>query len=253
MFCPNCGEDLNEGATYCANCGYSLVKTRKEKRDSDDENISIRVLVESLKTIAAKPFTLWGLSLLCGLLEIIAIIMGGMVIGVGVAVGLVLNLGMAWVFLDGYRGEEVNSKQIFEPFYNFWHSFAGMGWQALWIFIWSLIPFAGIVMAIIKGYSYSMVPYLLREDPQKRPDEVLKDSMKMTDGFKGRMFVTDLIVYGSCVVLFIILCILSTIPSAEEVFAIITLIITVLVSLFLPLLTGLIKAAWYEELKSLKN
>lgn len=249
MFCPNCGEDLTENVSYCTNCGYSFVEPQKEVEEV--ENLSFEILVNSLKAVAKKPFILWGLSLLCGLLESIAIVLGGFAIGVGIAVGLVLSLGMAWVFLDGYREKEINAKQLFEPFYHFWRSFAGMGWRQLWIFIWSLIPFAGPIIGIIKGYSYSMVPYLLREKPEKSPDDVMKDSMDMTDGFKGRMFLTDVIAYGAFIAIVAVLCVLSTIPYIGVAFTIITVIVVIVLLLIMPLLSGLIRAAWYEQLKSM--
>lgn len=245
MFCPNCGTEIPDNADFCISCGFSI---NGAKAAGKEKNISIEILKRAWSVMLKKPITLWGLSLLGALLEIIAFLLGGPVIGIGIACGFVLELGLAWVFLDGYRGKEVNSNQLFEPFKSFWKSFAGMGWRELWILIWSLIPVVGPVFGVIKGYSYSLTPYILREDGDISATDALKESMKRTEGYKGKMFVTDLLIFVILFVPLLILALLGFIPYVGVVFQVIYALVTLVITAFGGLYTGLVKAAWYEEI-----
>lgn len=247
MFCPNCGAEIKDNSMFCSVCGFS-VGGKAPAGSEKSGNLSIQILKKAFAVILKKPFRLWGLSLMSALLAFLAGILGGPILGVGIAVGFVLNLGMAWIYLDGYRGEEVSSEQLFEPFKHFWKSFAGMGWMQLWILIWTLIPFAGFVFGIIKGYAYGLTPYILREREDMSPNEALKESMARTEGYKGKMFLTDLIF---CLCIFVpafILALLGMIPYVGIIFNVILVIFIIIVCAFGGLYTGLIKAAWYEEI-----
>lgn len=52
IFCPNCGQKINEGATYCFNCGYPLNRESKIKKNEVSRKI---------KLMPQKPFSkkLW--------------------------------------------------------------------------------------------------------------------------------------------------------------------------------------------------
>ncbi len=63
----------------------------------------------------------------------------------------------------------------------------------LYIFLWSLLF---IIPGIIKAYEYSMVPYILAENPQMDSNRVFALSRSMTDGEKGDIFVFDLSFLG---------------------------------------------------------
>lgn len=240
MFCSNCGSELPEGVTTCPDCGYSTV--------SGGAALSIEIMKRAFQAILKKPFKLWGISLLCGLLSVVAYILGGPVIAIGFAVSLVLNLGMEWIYLDGLRGEEVSTDKLFVPFKNFWKSFAGMGWRELWLFLWALIPFAGIVFAIIKTYSYLLTPFILREKDDVSAQEALKESMRRTDGYKGSMFLADLFVALIIAIPALILVLLSLIPFVGLLFVFLSVLFWIVVGALLPLYQGLVRAAWYEEI-----
>lgn len=266
MFCPNCGSEIADGALFCSSCGFSVGGGAPtggpvpgaqpgyyQPVQPKQPNLSIEILKRAFAVVFKKPFRLWGLSLMSALLSVIASILGGPVIGIGVAVGLVLNLGMAWIYLDGYRGEEVSSKQLFEPFKSFWKSFAGMGWMELWVLIWSLIPFAGFVFGIIKGYAYGLTPYILREDDKVSPNEALKESISRTNGYKGKMFLTDLLFALMIFVPTLVLSLMSMIPYIGVLFGLILVVFCIAIAAFGGLITGLIKAAWYEEITKAKK
>ncbi|MGE5630808.1 MAG: DUF975 family protein [Caulobacteraceae bacterium] len=60
-------------------------------------------------------------------------------------------------------------------------------------FLWYLLL---IIPGIVKSYAYSMVPYILAENPNIGSREAIKESIEMTDGHKFDMFVLDLSFLG---------------------------------------------------------
>lgn len=66
----------------------------------------------------------------------------------------------------------------------------------LYIFLWCLIPIAGVFIAIVKGLEYRMIPYLLTDDPDIDKDEAFALSREMMDGQKWNAFVLDLSFLG---------------------------------------------------------
>lgn len=63
----------------------------------------------------------------------------------------------------------------------------------LYVFLWSLLL---IVPGIIKALQYSMVPYILAENPNLSTERALEISTRMTDGEKGNIFVLGLSFIG---------------------------------------------------------
>ena len=74
--------------------------------------------------------------------------------------------------------------------------FSIMG-KALWLYIitgffiylWTLLL---IVPGIVKSYAYRMAPYILAENPNMTAREALRESIRITQGHKGELFVLDL-------------------------------------------------------------
>jgi len=64
---------------------------------------------------------------------------------------------------------------------------------SLFVFLWSLLL---IFPGIIKSYSYRMVPYILRDNPDLSATEVITRSREMMDGHKGNAFLLDLSFIG---------------------------------------------------------
>lgn len=70
---------------------------------------------------------------------------------------------------------------------------AGMFWSALLNFLWYLVF---IIPGFVKTYAYSMVPYILSDNPTIGRKRAVELSNQMTRGFKWRMFVLDLSFIG---------------------------------------------------------
>jgi len=158
---------------------------------------------------------------------------------------LVLELGMANIFLRGYRGNEISSTLLFEGFSNkFARNAGGMGWRMLWLLIWGLIPVAGIFIAIVKFYSYRFVPYIMLTEPDIPATEALKKSMIQTNGYKGKMFVADLLIILAVAITTIIFIFIMRIPYIGPLLAI---IYNLLLVALLPLLMGTLEAVYYDK------
>ncbi|CAN7380335.1 DUF975 family protein [Paenibacillus sp. LjRoot56] len=68
-----------------------------------------------------------------------------------------------------------------------------MFWSALLNFLWYLLL---IIPGIVKSYAYSMVPYILGDNPTIGRKRAVQLSNQMTRGHKWRMFVLDLSFIG---------------------------------------------------------
>ena len=189
---------------------------------------------------------LWGLSLLFSLMSVLAMIFGFFPI-IWLPIVFVLQLGMANIFISGYRGQAISSLQLFEGFRNgkFLRNAGGMGWRALWLIVWALIPIAGFIISIVKYYSYRFVPYIMLEEPDIHATEALKKSMIQTYGYKGKMFLADFLIGLGVAVAAGILVLIAMIPLIGVVIA--GIIYIVLIAL-LPLLMGTLEAVYYDKI-----
>ena len=210
------------------------------------------ILTRAIQVVLKKPFRLWGISLLASFLTSIFSFLCGITIpGLGIAVSLLMAVGMTMVFLHGYRGEQVRAVQLFDAFKDWGtikRTLCGMGWASLWIFLWGLIPIVGIVFAIIRSYEYRLVPYILVNEPDVKPTEAIKVSKERTNGYKTSMFLTDLIPIAAVIVVVMVFALLGMIPKVGGFFLALMIIALILLCLILPLLMGLIKSAYYEEI-----
>ena len=202
----------------------------------------------AFKLLFSKPIRLWGLSLLFSVIMGLTFMLTIAVPIVYVAVALVLELGMASIYLNGYRGKEISATQLFEGFSSkFFRNAGGMGWRSLWLIIWWLVPVVGWIgiLPIIKSYAYRFVPYIMLNEPGITATEALKKSMSQTNGYKGKMFLADLFIMLGVIVLSIIFGLISMIPILGMVLLV---IYTILLCALLPLLMGILSAAYYDKI-----
>lgn len=114
---------------------------------------------------------------------------------------LPLAWGYSYLFLSVSRGGEVDYGKMFDGYKDFKRIFLTMLLSNIYEFLWSLLL---IIPGIVKGYSYSMTPYILADDKDIRYDAAIEKSMKMMQGHKWRLFLLDLSFIG-----WFILCLLS--------------------------------------------
>jgi uncharacterized membrane protein len=208
------------------------------------------IFSKSFAFIIKKPILLWGLSLLYILLSLLAIVLAVLPI-ISIPIILVLSVGMTSVFLESYRGNEISSNQLFAGFKNFFHFCGGMAWMLLWIFIWGLIPAAGIVFAVIKAYSYRFVPYILLAQPDISPFDALRESMKQTKGYCGRMFCADIIIVACIAGALLFFYLFSYIPLMGIIFKTIYFLLAAAALLLSPLVFGVVQAVFYDEISKI--
>ena len=226
------------------------------QRMQESDSFVFRSLGLTLKTLFSKPIQLWGLSLLGVILNTCAKLLCSVPPILGMSVSKTLSAGMDCVFLDAYNGKEVNSKQIFSGFSSgksFLRVAGGMLWRLLWLVIWGLllvIPPVGIAVLIYKGLSYSFTPYILLKKQDISPLDALKRSMQLTKGYKGKIFVTYLLVAAAYLLIALISFQFALIPYIGIVIAD---LISIVVAILSPLFFGVLQAAMFTEVLHLEK
>ena len=126
----------------------------------------------------------------------VTIALGGIgLVGIALSI-LVFNpliVGCRRFFLQNSRGGAELS-ELGAGFKNNWGNvILVMFLRNLFLALWALLL---VFPAIIKGYSYRMVPYLLTEHPELSGTQVITVSRQMMNGHKWRAFVLDLSFLG---------------------------------------------------------
>ena len=204
----------------------------------------------ALAVLMKKPLKLWGLSLLSVCLTgVLSALCGVAIPGLALAVTLLLTTSMTMVYLAGYRGEEVQTVQLFSCFKD-WQTIKrvtlGLSWMALWVFLWGLIPVVGPIFALIRAYEYRLTPYILITEPEVSITDAIKVSKERTNGYKLQMFFADFLI-DILVYAVVMIGLLSPLPligllSLRPVF--------LLYVVLRPLFGGLVQAAFYEEISN---
>lgn len=121
--------------------------------------------------------------------------LGSLTFGIGtLLVAPPILVGLSFFSLTVYRGVTPEIETLFTTgFNNYGRNLGGMLWMYLFIYLWTLLF---IIPGIIKSFAYSMTPYILADYPNVPATEALKISMKMTDGYKGDIFVMYLSFFG---------------------------------------------------------
>ena len=208
---------------------------------------------KTFSVLMKRPFKLWGITLLSGVL-LMAVHVGFIGIpAVGFCAALLLEASMSMIYLNSYRtGLEPKTSYLLAAFRKdrIWRVLGGMAWMNLWIFLWFLIPIVGFVFAAIRAYEYRFVPYILMTRDDVRPTEALKVSKEETMGYKGKMFGADLLLEGAYFVVILLLSLLSRIPYVGIVFTILRIVLTVAFGVLAPLFLGILHAAFYVEIQN---
>lgn len=63
---------------------------------------------------------------------------------------------------------------------------------SLYTVLWALIPLAGIILAIIKGYAYGLAIYLAKDNDQIGYNDAITNSRRLMDGKKQDRFMLSL-------------------------------------------------------------
>ncbi|MBP5596894.1 MAG: DUF975 family protein [Pseudobutyrivibrio sp.] len=130
---------------------------------------------------------------------LIEIILGA--IGIAVILGFViqifiknpLQVGCYRFFKKNVEDGQAELGTIGEGFGNYGHVFCTLFIRDLFLALWTLLF---IIPGIIKAYSYRMVPYIVKDNPELSATEVITKSREMMNGNKGKAFLLDLSFIG---------------------------------------------------------
>jgi len=101
----------------------------------------------------------------------------------------IIGIGARFVWLDVSNGKNLEIQTLFEAFSDYVRYLVGAILVAVYTLLWLLLL---VVPGIIKGISYSMTFYLMRENPQLSGEEAINLSMKMMQGHKMDFFLLQL-------------------------------------------------------------
>ena len=202
------------------------------------------------KVLRAAFWPLIGISLLA---ELISMLVGGACVAVPIIAApivVALSAALSAIYLKSARRLPFETADLFSAFSS-WntatHVIGGMLWRMLWVFIWGLIPIAGPVIAVIKGYEYAFTPFILMTRPEISATEALKESKKLTFGLKGRMFLAEFIIGIILSAIFIISIVFALIPIIGSLFLLLILALIIVTAAVLPVFSGLVAAFFYEN------
>jgi uncharacterized membrane protein len=103
------------------------------------------------------------------------------------------SLSMARVYIMVVKGDKPEAKDAFCGFDDFFSAFKVTLLVGVFTFLWSLLF---VIPGIVKSIAYSMSMYILAENKGKSARECIKESIAMTNGHKGELFVLSLSFIG---------------------------------------------------------
>ena len=104
-----------------------------------------------------------------------------------------LQVGCFRFFYKNIEDPDTKLGIIKEGFGAYGHVFLTLLLRDLFLALWSMLF---CIPGIIKMYSYRMVPYIIKDNPELSATEVITRSREMMNGNKGKAFLLDLSFWG---------------------------------------------------------
>ncbi|MBE5962210.1 MAG: DUF975 family protein [Lachnospiraceae bacterium] len=108
-------------------------------------------------------------------------------------IGAAVELGHSLFYINLLNGKDVSVSTLFSRFDIIGKAFGLRIVMMIFIFLWSLLLF---IPGIIAGYSYSMAPYLMAENPDMDIMEAINESRQLMKGQKLNLFILHLSFIG---------------------------------------------------------
>lgn len=110
-------------------------------------------------------------------------------------VGIPLSYLFAKEILGFVRGGKIEiSSSLVDKFKaDYLKSIKVIGLMSIYVFLWSLLL---LIPGIIKAYSYCFAPYISMDNDELTAEECINESMKLTNGYKMKLFLLDLSFIG---------------------------------------------------------
>ncbi len=106
-------------------------------------------------------------------------------------IGLIISgpvyVGLNWFYMQLHRYRRADINLMFSKGFgeNLGRHIGAFLLTVLFTFLWSLLF---IVPGIVKALSYSMTTYILADRPELTAQEAIKESMRLMEGRKGKLF-----------------------------------------------------------------
>lgn len=104
-----------------------------------------------------------------------------------------LQVGCYRFFKKNVQNPGSDLSPIKEGFSEYGHTFVTLLVRDIFLVLWTCLL---IIPGIVKSYSYKMVPYILKDNPELSATEVITKSREMMNGNKWRAFLLDLSFIG---------------------------------------------------------
>lgn len=129
----------------------------------------------------------WGLGIAVMLLQILLLGFANNILPFIAAILLTgpFLVGVSKVFLALARNQDTEVGKMFDGFQCFGNAMGTYLASMFFVFLWSLLF---IIPGIIAGISYSMVYFILVDDPKREPGEAIDLSKEMMRGYKWQYF-----------------------------------------------------------------
>ena len=119
--------------------------------------------------------------------------LGSMLALAQLIIGGVIQLGYAQYLLKQHNRASFGIQDLFSQFDRFTQGFLQAFLRGLYVFLWSLLL---IIPGIMKGYAYSMTPFIMAENPGMSANDAITASKELMDGHKAELFMLDLTFIG---------------------------------------------------------
>lgn len=142
---------------------------------------------------------IWLMALVALLIDSVIVAVASYIPVVGGFASIILagpfGIGLALVFMKLARNHNnVDLADVFTSFSNRFVKDFLLGLMIyVFTFLWSLLF---IIPGIVKSYAYSMAYYISLDHPEWGWKECIEESMRITNGHKGELFVLDLSFIG---------------------------------------------------------
>lgn len=134
-----------------------------------------------------------GLAVITGILLIVIALAGILAIAYTFFVGNIITIGRDGWALRYIRGENLSVGAVFDGFKIYKPVLAAGALRTVYTALWSLLF---VIPGIVKAYAYSMTGYIIYENPNLSAEQAIDISNRMTQGYKGELFVLDLSFIG---------------------------------------------------------
>ncbi len=139
----------------------------------------------------------WGTTILAFIIYMLIIIPINLIPIAGVITNLLISgaftLGFAILFLNLVRSGNVNLGDLFKGFNNFGKALLAYFLMMLFILLWTLLL---IIPGIIAALKYSQTFYILADNPNIRAIDAIRESKRMMNGHKWKLFKLQLSFIG---------------------------------------------------------